>query len=311
MTIPFTCPHCGTQTDVFEEYAGQTGPCAICGKMITVPYPPTASGRAESTSDTGSTPGPSTGPSRSTAWTVLLIVIAGLAAAGTLVGLLLLVAFPAVNAARQASNKSQSRANLQLIATAMLNYEADHGCLPPAYLADKDGQPMHSWRVLLLPYLGYDHIYEQYDLGQRWDCPQNMLLLASMPAEYACPADADAGPAGETSYMVITGPNTPFPGADSVRRAEVLDGMENTILLAQTRVSGVCWLEPKDLDAKRMQFQINGRDGVEVGSHLEGGAFVATGDGLVHFLAEDTPAELLRSMTTINGGEVVFLPYAE
>ena len=37
MPIPFTCPHCGVTTEVADEYAGQTGPCASCGKTITVP----------------------------------------------------------------------------------------------------------------------------------------------------------------------------------------------------------------------------------------------------------------------------------
>jgi hypothetical protein len=37
MPIAFTCPHCGRQTNVPEEYAGQSGPCAECGREITVP----------------------------------------------------------------------------------------------------------------------------------------------------------------------------------------------------------------------------------------------------------------------------------
>ncbi len=37
MVIPFDCPHCGHHTEVDEQYAGQTGPCASCGKTITVP----------------------------------------------------------------------------------------------------------------------------------------------------------------------------------------------------------------------------------------------------------------------------------
>jgi len=37
MVIPFTCPHCGLQTNVPEEYAGQSGPCAGCGQTITIP----------------------------------------------------------------------------------------------------------------------------------------------------------------------------------------------------------------------------------------------------------------------------------
>ena len=37
MPMPFTCPHCGLQTNVPEEYAGQSGPCAGCGQRITIP----------------------------------------------------------------------------------------------------------------------------------------------------------------------------------------------------------------------------------------------------------------------------------
>ena len=36
MPIEFTCPHCGLQTNVPDEYAGQSGPCAECGQRITV-----------------------------------------------------------------------------------------------------------------------------------------------------------------------------------------------------------------------------------------------------------------------------------
>ena len=39
MPIPFTCPHCGAQTIVPDEYAGRTGPCAECGNPISIPLP--------------------------------------------------------------------------------------------------------------------------------------------------------------------------------------------------------------------------------------------------------------------------------
>jgi len=37
MGIPFTCPHCGHYTNVQDRFAGETGPCAGCGKEVTVP----------------------------------------------------------------------------------------------------------------------------------------------------------------------------------------------------------------------------------------------------------------------------------
>ncbi len=39
MPVPFTCPHCGHQTLVHDQYVGQSGPCAGCGQMVTVPRP--------------------------------------------------------------------------------------------------------------------------------------------------------------------------------------------------------------------------------------------------------------------------------
>jgi len=37
MPIQFRCPHCGLETNVADEYAGQSGPCSGCGKTVTVP----------------------------------------------------------------------------------------------------------------------------------------------------------------------------------------------------------------------------------------------------------------------------------
>jgi hypothetical protein len=54
-----------------------------------------------------------------------------------------------------------------------------------------------------------------------------------------------------------------------------------------------------------MQFQINGAQGVEIGSCLTGGAHVAFGDGDVRFLPNETPPEDLRAMSTIDGNELI------
>ena len=40
MPIAYSCPHCGKQSTVADQYAGQSGPCAACGKQITIPGAP-------------------------------------------------------------------------------------------------------------------------------------------------------------------------------------------------------------------------------------------------------------------------------
>jgi hypothetical protein len=37
MPIKFVCPYCGHQTLVADEYVGHSGPCAACGKTVTIP----------------------------------------------------------------------------------------------------------------------------------------------------------------------------------------------------------------------------------------------------------------------------------
>ena len=45
---------------------------------------------------------------------------------------------------------------------AMQNYASANMHFPPAYVADENGKPMHSWRVLLLPYIEQDDLYNRY-----------------------------------------------------------------------------------------------------------------------------------------------------
>lgn len=304
MTIEFTCPHCGTQTDVFDQYAGQTGPCAVCGRMITVPL---AAPSGAGTAPTGTAPSSTT---RARRWGSSLL-IAGGTLAGVLAGLaavvwmLAAIVFPILTVSRQKAFRADSVKQLKTIVTALRSYELDYGCLPPAVTADDKGLPMHSWRVLLLPYLGYDHVYDRYDLHQPWDSPQNMLVLSMMPAEYASPADPDAAARFETNYMVITGRRTAFPGTGTTSLSEMTDEPAQTILVAETPACGVAWMQPVDLNAEAMRFVVNGREGVEIGSRIPGGASVGLASGDVELLADETPPEYVQAMTTISGNETV------
>ena len=91
----------------------------------------------------------------------------------TLFGLLLSLLMPAVQSARESSRRASCASNMKQIVLALLAYEADHGQFPPAYIADENGKPMHSWRVLILPYLAEKSIYDAYDFTEPWDGPNN------------------------------------------------------------------------------------------------------------------------------------------
>ena len=130
------------------------------------------------------------------------------------IALLLLLLLPAVNSAREASRRMQCSNNLRQIALALHNYHDTYGCFPPAYLADRNGKPMHSWRVLILPFIEQSALYQKYDFSEPWDGPKNSKLLSSMPHVYSCPSVARtaAGRSTCTSYLAVVGPTTVWPG---------------------------------------------------------------------------------------------------
>jgi hypothetical protein len=108
----------------------------------------------------------------------------------------------------------------------MENYAADHGGrLSPAVSRDPEGQPLLSWRVLLLPYIEEGEIEEgelckQFHLDEPWDSPHNLALLPKMPRTYKAPADAFPGNVPHTTfYQAFTGPDTAFEIAARQRGA--------------------------------------------------------------------------------------------
>lgn len=298
MPIQFNCPHCGAQTDVAEQYAGQSGPCAACGETITVP--PLSGTPGYSTSKKGS--------SLAIALVVMLVIAMG-AFLFCGVGFWFfartrsMVARMPVPTATVAA-PADSRENLRQIGMAMLMYHEAHGTFPPAYVADKDGKPMYSWRVALLPYLEHQWLYDRYRLDEPWDSPQNRALAAMMPEVYRSPDDRGGGPT-RTSYLMIVGPDTISDGPTAHSIEEIQDGSSGTILVAEAASSGVNWTEPRDLDAEKMRFRVNAGSGDCIQSNDPAAAHVLLCDGAVVRLAPSTDPKQVQAMTTIAGGEAV------
>src|SRR5262249_21734482 len=79
----------------------------------------------------------------------------------------------AVAQVRVATRRMQSTNNLKQIALAMHSYHDTMGRFPPAIVRDKEGKPLYSWRVLLLPYLEQQNLYNQFKLDEPWDSEHN------------------------------------------------------------------------------------------------------------------------------------------
>lgn len=215
-----------------------------------------------------------------------------LVCAGILVALLL----PAVQAAREASRRMQCSNNLKQIALALHNYNSTYESFPPAFTVNERGQPLHSWRTLILPFLEHNDIYEQIDLTKPWDDPVNAAFAdVNLPA-YQCPS---AGlPPGMTTYVAVVDPSSVFPGSQSVSIRDISDGTSNTLFLVETDASNaVNWMAPQDISLPAL---ITSRDNRP--SHT-GGGNVAMADGSIQFISADTDPGMLESMVTKDAGD--------
>jgi Protein of unknown function (DUF1559) len=190
--------------------------------------------------------------------------------------------------------------NLKQIQLALEGYHQQYGVLPPAYIADASGRPIHSWRVLILPFLDQAPLYGRYDLAEPWDGPHNIKLLGDMPPVFACPSHSPDAK-DRASYAVVTGPGTMFPGGSSVKFGDVTDGVSATMMVVETANLVIPWTAPIDLDIRTMGLRINERDRPCISSQHPGGASVIYGDGRVYFLKDIARAKLVRSAMTIAG----------
>src|SRR5581483_4336211 len=93
--------------------------------------------------------------------------------------------YPAVDRVRESA--ARSHCNLGSISVGLRAYEDHHESLPPAVLRGPDGRPLHSWRVLILPYISEQALYAEFKLDEPWDSAHNIRLLDRMPRLYAAP----------------------------------------------------------------------------------------------------------------------------
>src|SRR6266496_1344673 len=66
------------------------------------------------------------------------------------------------------SQKRESAENLKKIAQALVDDRSSAGKHPPGIVYDIDARPLHSWRVLILPFLGEEELFKRFKLNQPW-----------------------------------------------------------------------------------------------------------------------------------------------
>jgi hypothetical protein len=199
----------------------------------------------------------------------------------------------------EAVGREKSANNLKHLGLAMHNFHDSFRRFPAPANYDKDGKPLLSWRVHVLPYVEQSSLYQQFRLNEPWDSPHNRALIEKMPRIYRSPK-SKLGGQGRSNYVVPVGPATMFPGKEGISLAEVKDGTSNTLMVLEVGdQQAPIWTRPDD-------WPFDPKDPAKgLGGLYAGGFWATMADGSAHFLALPHDAARLAALLTRAGGEVI------
>ncbi len=222
-----------------------------------------------------------------------IIVVIGI------VGVFAALILPATRSAKQAGSRTLCMNNLKNITQALINYTENHKGFLPADTVDADGNRLHSWRTLLLPYLDQQALYESIDFSKPWNHPVNKKAFNTQLEIFSCPS-ANLPP-GFTTYLGNATTNGCFAGERPRSFSEITDPHGQTILIAEVASShAVHWMSPEDADENIL---LNFGPGNKTAHNgVVNAGFV---DGTAKSLSVDIDPAVGRALMTISGNETL------
>ena len=189
--------------------------------------------------------------------------------------------------------------NIQRIIIAIHTYHDAHGGWPPLYTVDTEGKPLHSWRMLLLPFVEEPELYDKIRWDEPWDSPHNSQFHDTAVSVYHCPSNPHIAGKMNCTYSTVAGaafrPALPERGQtprDSFSYWQ--DGTSNQIVVVEVK-EPFCWMDPTaDIDLEELVKGINKPEG-RAGSFHVGGMNIGMGDGSVRFVEETVDSAILRA----------------
>ncbi len=108
----------------------------------------------------------------------LLVIIA-------IIGILVALLLPAVQAVREAGRRTQCQNNLKQLGLAIQRYHSVQSVFPPSAATTPF---RHSWPPFLFPYVEQEAVAKQYDWGTNWDDPANQEAINVKVGLLNCPS---------------------------------------------------------------------------------------------------------------------------
>jgi len=201
----------------------------------------------------------------------------------TIIGILVALVLPAVQAAREASRGTSCRNNLRQIGLAMHSHHDAFSCFPPGR-----GAPfpfVFSAHAHLLPFIEKSEIRNSIDLsappttftltnGTILDGSANQAAAFSVVSLFSCPSNASGRVSGAqfgaTNYVAASGSGQKnhgsLRGADGVffsatrtRLRDIVDGTSHTVAFSERTLGPGAGVVPHHPDTARFMWEISSR----------------------------------------------------
>ena len=245
----------------------------------------------------------------------------GTVSAGVSVPVLIALLLPAVQQAREAARRTQSRNNLKQIALALHNYHDTHNQFPDGTVENEDLEPDErlSWQYSILPFIEQADVYNQIDPEAGWESESNQAALQQAVPVFQNPSQSgnhENPSAGDYVGMAGVGKDAALLPARDKKAGifgynrktgirDITDGTSNTIMVTDASTPNVSYLAGGS--ATILGFSqspyLNGPDGI--GSPHAGVVQILLADGSVRAVSVDIDEAVLEALATKAGGEVV------
>jgi len=115
----------------------------------------------------------------------------------------------------------------------------------PSGETNAEGEQLLSWRVDMLPYLGYTELYSKFHLDEPWDSEHNLPLASEIPLAFQM-----GGSSGSnlTTIQLVTGPLCAARELEAVKLSKIGRHQRDIpIIVDANPASAVIWTKPQDI----------------------------------------------------------------
>ena len=236
---------------------------------------------------------------------MLIFLILGIAGAVLMVVVCVGVALllPAVQQAREAARRTQSKNNLKHIGLGLHNYHDVYNGFPVTVHTPETDEPYSSWMTGMLPYVDQARLYQEIDPNEPWTSPKNTQAFSAVIPTFLNPRieDPTNGVVSGLGAAHYAGNSQIFVANKMMKIRDVTDGTSNTIMVGEVSTGFKAWGDPTNIrdpatGLGQSATQFGGPNGVT--------QFLLM-DGSVRAISEHVSPEVMKALASPSGGEII------